>query len=80
MSRVQQSQAIRVVGASCMAVAAFTEHINSCSVMPFGAHGRRQLPHFFDRAKLYSTSKLKPAWFYRDEIEKHSMTNISMSR
>ena len=63
-----------------MAVAEFTEHINSRSVMPFGANGRRQSPHFFDQAKLYSTSKFKPAWFYRDEIDMHSVTNISMSR
>ena len=55
-----------------MAVAEFTRRIQTCSVVPFGTCGRRTSPHFFDQAQLYSSKKLKTAWFYRDEVEQHA--------
>jgi hypothetical protein len=31
-------------------------------------------PHYFDQARLYSETKFKPAWFYKDEVESHTVT------
>ncbi|MEQ9410104.1 MAG: penicillin acylase family protein [Fuerstiella sp.] len=73
-------QRFAVVGASYMAVAEFQDRVTAYSVMPFGANGRRRSPHFFDQAPLYASKKLKPAWFYPDEVEQHAAKQISLSR
>jgi len=65
-------QRYAVVGASYMAVVEFGDRIKAHSVMPFGASGRALSPHFFDQAKLYSTRKFKPAWFYPDDVQQNS--------
>ncbi|MDG2128227.1 MAG: penicillin acylase family protein [Fuerstiella sp.] len=67
--RFIRPQRFAVVGASYMSVVEFDHHIRAASIMPFGASGRRQSPHFFDQARLYSQKKLKPAVFYMDEVQ-----------
>lgn len=75
-----RTQRFAVVGASYMAVVEFGNRVTAHSIMPFGASGRRRSPHFFDQAKLYSSKKLKPAWFWKDEVRANSMDVISFSR
>ena len=57
-----------LVGPSYLSVVEFTGKVNCASLVPFGASGRPRSPHFFDQAKLYSESRLKPAWFYPGEV------------
>lgn len=75
-----RTQRFAVVGGSYMAVAEFGDKVQAHSTMPFGASGRRKSPHFFDQAKLYSTKKLKPAWFWKDEVRANSKVTLSFSR
>lgn len=42
--------------------------------------GVRSSPHFFDQAELYSTQRLKPAWFSGDEVEQHAMRILKLQR
>ena len=75
-----RTQRFAVVGASYMAVVEFTDRIRANSVMPFGVSGRRASPHFFDQAKLYSTMKLKSAWFYADEVDEHAAATVTLKQ
>lgn len=77
---ILRPQRFSVVGASYMAVAEFGSSVKAHSVMPFGASGRRESPHFFDQAELYSARKLKPAWFSRDEVVQHAISTLKMTR
>ena len=72
-------QRFSVVGASYMAVVEFGPDVQASSVMPFGSSGRRQSPHFFDQAELYSAKRMKPAWFHRDEVEKHAVHTLKLN-
>lgn len=72
-------QRYAVVGASYMAAVEFGDRIRAHSVMPFGASGRFVSPHFFDQAELYASKKLKPAWFYREDVRLNS-TEKTFSR
>ncbi len=77
---ILRAQRFAVVGASYMAVAEFGSEAKAHSVMPFGTSGRRTSPHFFDQAELYSTQKLKPAWFRRDEVKEHAVSTLNLQR
>ncbi|HIF01553.1 MAG TPA: hypothetical protein EYQ63_32260, partial [Fuerstia sp.] len=77
---VVRPQRFAVVGASYMAIVEFGERIRTNSVMPFGSSGRRNSSHFFDQAKLYSAMKLKPAWFYKHQVEEHSKRLVLLNR
>lgn len=77
---ILRPQRFAVVGASYLAVAEFTPRVQTRSVMPFGCCGRRNSPHFFDQAHLYSSRKLKTAWFYEDEISSHARRTVSLTR
>jgi acyl-homoserine-lactone acylase len=77
---VVRPQRFSVVGASYMAVAEFGSNVQARSIMPFGASGRRPSPHFFDQAELYSARKFKPAWFHPDEVKKHTVHTVKLSR
>ena len=63
-----------------MSVVEFGEKIEAGSVVPFGASGRSESPHFFNQAKLLSHQKLKPALFYADEVRKHTGETVSLMR
>ena len=60
-----------------MAVVNFKTPIQAHSIVPFGTSGRRKSPHYFDQAKLYADSKLKPAWFTESEIQSDTQSSIS---
>ena len=70
----QRKQRFGVVGGSFMGVYEFTpERVKSATLLQYGESGDPKSPHYFDQAKLFSEGKLKPAWFYRDEVEAHTV-------
>lgn len=44
-------------------------HVSSQSIQPYGAATTRPTsPHYADQAPLFVQHKLKPVWFYPDEL------------
>ncbi len=58
-----------VYGSAFVSVIAFEEKIRAASIVPYGASTNPRSPHYFDQAPLFAVGKLKPAWFYLDEIK-----------
>jgi len=46
----------------------FGEFTEAVSVLPFGVSSDPKSPHYADQLDLLRSSRLKPAWFYRDEV------------
>ena len=67
-----------LVGPSYLSVVEFTPRIKTASLVPFGANGHPRSPHFFDQAQLYSESRLKPVWFYSEEVERNSEISLQL--
>jgi len=63
-----------VVGGSFMGVYEFGPRVKSATVLQYGESGDPKSPHYFDQARLYSEAKFKTAWFYKDEVEAHTVT------
>ena len=61
-------QRFGVVGCSYMAVVEFGERARASTIVPFGASGEPDSPHFMDQAVLISQGRCKPGWFYREEV------------
>ena len=57
-----------VVGSCYVAVVEFGEKVRAASAIQFGASSNPRSPHYFDQAKLFSEQKLKPAWFYPEDV------------
>ena len=73
-------QRFAVVGASYMSVVEFGDRIQAGSIVPFGASGRLNSPHFFDQAQLYCHKKLKPSVLYRDEVAEYAAETVALER
>lgn len=59
-------------GQSCTTIVLLGDSIRSFSILPFGESDDPQSPHFTDQAKeLFSKSKFKPTYFYKNELLKH---------
>ena len=71
-------QRFAVVGASYLAIVEFTDNVRAESIMPFGASGRGDSAHFFDQAELYSTKRLKPAWFRGKDVLSNTATTLQL--
>ena len=52
---------------------AFTDRVKAKSYLHFGQSGDPDSPHFFDQAKLLSERKFKDAYFYWEDVEKHTV-------
>ncbi len=52
----------------------FGEFTEGVSVMPFGASSDPASPHFADQLDLLRSGRLKPAWFYKDEVLPNSVS------
>lgn len=61
-----------IVGPSYMGVVEFTDKVRAKSLLPYGASGRANSPHFFDQARLLSQSKMKTQWFYWEDVLAHA--------
>lgn len=61
-----------VVGASYQSAVEFAPRIRAGSLIQFGSSGDPKSPHFDDQAKLLSQRKLKPGWFYWEDVEQHA--------
>jgi len=62
-----------VVGTCYVSVVEFGEKIQAASAVQFGASSDPSSKHYFDQAKLFSEKKLKPAWFYKEDVLKHAV-------
>ncbi len=69
-----RKQRFGVVGGSFMGVYEFGPRVKAATVLQYGESGDPKSPHYFDQAKLYSETKFKTAWFYRDEVDSHTVT------
>jgi len=69
-----------IMGNSYVAVVEFGPKINAKSIVYYGQSGDPASPHYFDQAKLYSEGKFKPAWFYLEDIVKHSKPPYQLDR
>jgi penicillin amidase len=68
----ERKKSYATVGASYMAVVEFGERMKAKSYLHFGQSGDPKSPHFFDQAELLSKQQFKDAWFYADDVEKHT--------
>lgn len=62
-----------VVGSCYLGVVEFSDRVRAASAVQFGASSDPQSQHYFDQARFFSEQKLKPAWFYRDEVLEHAV-------
>jgi acyl-homoserine-lactone acylase len=54
----------------------FGEFTESVSVLPFGVSSNSKSPHYADQLDLFRSGRLKPAWFYKDEV----LPNVASAR
>ncbi len=57
-----------VVGATYLGVVEFGPKIRGATLLQYGQSGHPDSPHYFDQAQLLSERKLKPQWFYWDDV------------
>lgn len=62
-----------VVGSSYMGVYEFTDRIKAKSLLQFGQRCDPKSPHYMDQAKLMGEKQFKPAYFYWDDVEAHTV-------
>jgi acyl-homoserine-lactone acylase len=63
-----------LVGSSFMGVYEFGPRVKAMTLLQFGESGDPKSPHYFDQAKLYSETRFKPAWYYKDEVDAHTVS------
>lgn len=63
-----------VTGASYHAVIEFGKKVQAGSCLHYGQSHNPDSPHFSDQAKLLTEKKFKPAWYYWDDVLKHTVT------
>lgn len=61
-----------VVGATYMSVIEFGDRIQAASLIQYGSSSDPKSPHYFDQGKLLSEKKMKPQWFYWDDVKAHA--------
>ncbi|MEE2989356.1 MAG: penicillin acylase family protein [Planctomycetota bacterium] len=62
-----------VVGSCYVGVVEFGDRIRASSAVQFGTSGDPRSKHFVDQARLFSESRLKPAWFYPEDVRAHAV-------
>jgi acyl-homoserine lactone acylase PvdQ len=66
---LSQKKRYVVVGAAYLAVYEFAaDGVRGRSVVPYGASGDLQSPHYFDQAELFSAARMKPIPFTEQEV------------
>jgi acyl-homoserine-lactone acylase len=66
-------QRFSVVGTSYLATVEFTPRVRAASAIQFGSSSDPKSDHYFDQAELFSNRKLKPAWFYPEDVQAHAV-------
>jgi penicillin amidase len=61
-----------VVGTSYVAAVEFGDRVQAASALQFGQSSDPHSPHYMDQAQLFSEKKLKPAYFYWDDVQAHA--------
>jgi len=59
-------------------VVVFTDPIQSFSAHPFGTSGKPDSPHFSDQAQLLSERRLKPTYFYKEDLLPHVVSTTTL--
>ena len=67
----QSTKIYGVHGHSFVSVVEFSQPLRSHSVLAFGQSRHPTSVHYVDQATLYSSQKLKPAWFTLTDIKQH---------
>jgi acyl-homoserine-lactone acylase len=62
-----------IVGSCYVGVVEFGDRIRASSAVQFGTSSDPRSKHFVDQARLFSERKLKPAWFYPEDVRAHSV-------
>ena len=66
---ISQRRRYGIVGTSYLATYEFApEGVRGASLVPFGASGNPNSPHFFDQAQLLAAGKLKPELFTKQQV------------
>ncbi len=72
-STLERKNNYAYVGHSFVQIVEFTKRVKAKSYLHFGQSGDPDSPHFFDQARLLSEQKFKDAYFYWDDVEKHTV-------
>lgn len=59
-------------------VTVFTDPIRSFDVLPLGQSARPGSPHYSDQARLISERRLRPTYFYREDLEGHIASEVTL--
>jgi penicillin amidase len=62
-----------IVGSCYVSVVEFGERVQASSAVQFGSSGNPRSKHFADQTQLFSERKLKPAWFYPDDVRANAV-------
>jgi len=66
-------------GNSFVAVVEFGEKVKAKAIMAGGQSGDPKSPHFKDQASLYAKGKLRPVYFYSDEVKKAARKTYTLA-
>jgi len=59
------------LGSRCLRLVIFTDPIQSFTLHLFGQSSHPDSPHYTDQARLASERRLKPTYFYKEDLLKH---------
>ncbi len=59
------------LGSRCLRLVIFTEPLQSFTLHLYGQSGHEDSPHYTDQACLASERRLKPTYFYKEDLLKH---------
>jgi len=66
------------LGSRCLRLVIFTDPIQSFTLHLFGQSGHPESPHFTDQARLASQRRLKPTYFYKEDLLKHAVSKTAL--
>ena len=64
-----------VVGSCYIGVVEFGDKVQASTAVQFGTSSDLASKHYFDQALLFSEQRLKPAWFYREDVLEHAQSS-----
>ena len=67
-----------VTGSRLLRLVVFTDPIQSWTLHVFGQSGHPDSPHYVDQARLSSQRRLKPVYFEKDELMRHTTRVLTL--